>query len=91
MSKEVKNYTNLTEARHNNRDVVLIYFPGWGYTNLLDRHMWCAEKNMEVLDYNGKEQLLFEYLKMGETVGIITVHRDCTVTVTLHKQIFQSV
>lgn len=72
---------DISEAKAQHKGKVIISYPFHTGGMLGDRRFWMAEKNGEALNYNGKNDLIEEYLAAGETVVVLTLHRDKTATV----------
>jgi hypothetical protein len=64
------------EAREAYRDKVIIYYPFHVGGHPKDRGLWCAEINMEVLDYAIREYLMKQY----PAFVLFTRHKDGTVS-----------
>lgn len=75
-------YENISKAREANKGKVIIWYPFNLGGMIQDRQMWCAEKNGEVIDYDGQTRLIADNFHKGERVVVFTLHRNRQVTAT---------
>lgn len=76
-------YTSISHARTALRGTVLIWYPFNHGGQLVDRWMWMAEKDREVVDYHSKDTLIAQALAAGDKVAVLCIHRDSTVSARL--------
>jgi hypothetical protein len=77
----IKKYSNISDARNDNKNIVLIWYPFHLGGDRADAWMWMSEKDGEVINYNDKFSLLRDAFRKKERVAIMTLHKDKTTSV----------
>jgi hypothetical protein len=73
-------YSNIREARKANKGKAIVWYPFQLGGMPQDRGVWCSEKDGDVIDYNDKQVLVNNALRVGESVVVLTLHRDGSVS-----------